>query len=62
MPDPKPSDAEKAMGANAESRVQQGVEDDEANRKSASEDQAVTNPPPSTDLTGPGGDPAEGPR
>ena len=56
-----PPDVERAMKANARSRVQQGVDDDKATRDGAEADKTA-NPPPSTDLTGPGGDPAEGRR
>ena len=61
MPRHTRSDAEKAMGANAASRVRQGADADDASKKSA-EHPGTANPPPSTDLTGPGGDPAEGKR
>jgi hypothetical protein len=60
MSDNVPTDAEKAMAANANSRTQQGVESDQATRKAATRRKAK--PPPSTDLTGPGGDPVEGKR
>jgi hypothetical protein len=56
-----PTDAEKAMKANARSRVKQGAADDKATRDGA-EGKKTANPPSSTDLTGPGGDPAEGKR
>ena len=56
-----PSDVERAMGAHAETRTDQGVESDKALRKAA-DPHGTANPPPSTDLTGPGGDPAEGKR
>ena len=58
----KPTDAEKAMKANAKSRVQQGARDDKAIRKDAERKRETVDPPGSTDLTGPGGDPAEGKR
>jgi hypothetical protein len=58
MPRRTPSQAEKAMGANAESRAQQGVDSDKAS-KEATEHHGTANPPPSTDLMGPGGDPVE---
>ena len=61
MSEPTPSNAEKAMTANADSRVQQGVKTDKARRKAEAEE-AVAHPPVSTDLTGPGGDPVEGKR
>lgn len=62
-PQATPTNAEKAMTANADSRVQQGVQDDEASRKAAAGQTTPTaRPPASTDLTGPGGDPAEGKR
>jgi hypothetical protein len=54
-----PTDAEKAMKANARSRVKQGAADDKATRDGAERKKTVS-PPSSTDLTGPGGDPAEG--
>ena len=56
-----PTNAEKAMGANAESRAQQGATSDQASKESA-EGAETANPPSSTDQTGPGGDPAEGKR
>jgi hypothetical protein len=55
------TDAEKAMKANADSRKRQGARSDRATRKAA-EAAATSDPPPSADLTGPGGDPAEGKR
>lgn len=61
MPSRIPTNAEKAMGANAESRAQQGAASDQASKDSA-ESPGTADPPPSTDLTGPGGDPAEGKR
>lgn len=61
MPHAHPSDAEKAMRANARSRVKQGAADDKATHDGA-ESARTANPPSSTDLTGPGGDPAEGKR
>lgn len=57
-----PTDAEKAMNANAKSRVDQGVDDDARNRRRAGKAHGTANPPRSTDLTGPGGDPVEGKR
>jgi hypothetical protein len=59
MSRPTPSDAERAMNANAESRVEQAIEDDEVSRKAAA---GTENPPVRTDLTGAGADPAEGKR
>jgi len=56
-----PSKAEKVMQANAKSRADQGSEADRATKAAAQFD-GTANPPPSTDLTGPGGDPAEGKR
>lgn len=56
-----PTDAEKAMKANARSRVRQGVADDKATRDGA-EGRKTANPPAGADPTGPGGDPAEGKR
>ena len=56
-----PTDAEKAMKANARSRVQQGTASDAAQRN-GDDNAATANPPSSTDLTGPGGDPVEGKR
>lgn len=56
-----PTDAEKAMAANADSRAQQGADSDKALRK-ADRLRRAANPPPSRDLTGPAGDPAEGKR
>jgi len=58
----KPTDAERAMNANAKSRVQQGARDDKATRRNAARRHGTADPPGSTDLTGPGGDPAEGKR
>jgi hypothetical protein len=57
MPKRARSDVEKAMRAHADSRTKQGAKSDKALRKAA-----TAHPPPSTDLTGPGGDPAEGKR
>lgn len=58
---PNPTDAEKAMDANARSRSQQGAEADRAQKKAA-RSAATRDPPASTDLSGPAGDPAEGKR
>ena len=58
----EPTDAEKAMGANARSRVRQGARADKATKSRAEGTPATADPPGSTDLTGPGGDPAEGKR
>ena len=54
-----PTNAEKAMGANADSRVQQGVDGDHARNKART---AHRKTPPGPDLTGPDGDLAEGKR
>jgi hypothetical protein len=56
-----PSAAENAMKANAESRTEQGSAADAASHK-ANGKRRTANPPSSSDLTGPGGDPAEGKR
>ncbi len=56
-----PTNAEKAMGANAQSRARQGAKSDRASKESA-EGSPTANPPSGADLTGPGGDPAEGKR
>jgi hypothetical protein len=61
MSQANPTDAEKAMKANARSRVKQGVADDQATRD-GDERRRTANTPSSSDLTGPGGDPAEGKR
>ena len=58
---PASSDAEKAMGANADSRAQQGAASDKA-LKRAEERDGAENPPAGADLLGPKGDPAEGKR
>ena len=55
------SDAEKAMGANADSRAQQGAESDKA-LKRAEERDGTANPRPGANVTGPGGDTAGGKR
>jgi hypothetical protein len=56
-----PTDAEKAMAANAKSRERQGAESDQGARKAA-DARRKAKPAPSTKLTGPGGDPVEGKR
>ena len=61
MSQAQPTDAEKAMKANARSRVRQGAADDKASRDGA-EGENTAHLPSSTDLTGPGGDPAEAKR
>lgn len=57
-----PTDAEKAMGANARSRVEQGVDSDAVSRQGSEAAAGTPDSPSSTDLMGPGGDPAEGKR
>ncbi len=57
-----PTDAEKAMGANAKSRVEQGVDSDAVSRQGSEREAGTADAPSSTDLMGPGGDPAEGKR
>ncbi len=71
---PQPSDAEKAMGANADSRRRQGAHQDRVGRQADQDearqqgeprddrprDEGAAHPPASTDLLGPGGDPVEG--
>jgi len=56
-----PTNAEKAMGANARSRARQGAKSDRAS-KDAAEGPGTANPASGADLTGPGGDPAENKR
>jgi hypothetical protein len=46
------SDAEKAMGANADSRAQQGAASDKALKRAEDHDEAA-NPPSGAGLTGP---------
>ena len=61
MPNRPKTDAEKAMAANARSPTRQGLAADEAIRKRV-RGRRTSNPPPGTDHTGPGEDPAEGKR
>ena len=57
-----PTDAEKAMKANAGSRVQQGADSDAERHDALSHKSGTADPPPGADLQGPRGDPAEGKR
>jgi hypothetical protein len=59
--DRQTTNAERAMAANAHSRSQQGAAADRARHKAVRRG-ATADPPKSTDLTGPGGDPAQGKR
>ena len=61
MAERQATNAEKAMGANAKSRSQQGAASDKARRKAAHRS-GTADPPKGADLTGPRGDPAEGKR